>query len=59
MGHVEYAYYTYVALLENINFKNCNFRVLIGIFGGYSKNKSCLKLKKYQARLNQLKAESS
>ena len=30
--HVEYVY---VAWVKNINFKDCNFRVLRGIFGGY------------------------
>ena len=30
--HVEYVY---VAWMENVNFKDCNFRVLRGIFGGY------------------------
>ena len=32
--HVEYVY---VALVENVNFKDCNFRVLRGIFWGESK----------------------
>ena len=30
-GHVEYIY---VAWVENVNFKNCNFRVLRGILEG-------------------------
>ena len=38
--HVEYVY---IAWVKNVNFKDCNFRVLRGIFWGVSK--SCLKLK--------------
>ena len=41
-GHVEYVN---VAWVENVDFKNYNFRVLRGIFWGVFINKSCLKLK--------------
>ena len=43
--HVEYVY---VAWVENVNFKDCNFRVLRGIFWGVSIKQKLLKIEKYQ-----------
>ena len=43
--HVEYAY---VAWVENVNFKDCNFRVLRGIFWGVSIKQKLPKIEKYQ-----------
>ena len=45
--HVEYVY---VAWVENVNFKDCNFRVLRGIFWGVSIKQKLLKIEKYQGR---------
>ena len=42
--------YIYIAWVENVNFKNCNFRVLRGIFLGSIKKQKLLKIEKYQAR---------
>ena len=41
--HVEYVY---VAWVENVNFKDCNFRVLRGIFWGVSIKQKLLKIEK-------------
>ena len=43
--HVEYVY---IAWVENVNFKDCNFRVLRGIFWGVSIKQKLLKIEKYQ-----------
>ena len=45
--HVEYVK---VAWAENVNFKDCNFRVLRGIFLGVSIKQKLLKIEKYQGR---------
>ena len=45
--HVEYVK---VAWLENVNFPDCNFRVLRGIFLGVSIKQKLLKIEKYQGR---------
>jgi len=45
--HVEYVK---VAWAENVNFKDCNFRVLRGIFWGVSIKQKLLKIEKYQGR---------
>ena len=45
--HVEYVY---IAWVENVNFKDCNFRVLRGIFWGVSIKQKLLKIEKYQKR---------
>ena len=45
--HVEYVK---VAWAENVNFPDCNFRVLRGIFWGISIKQKLLKIEKYQGR---------
>ena len=45
--HVEYVK---VAWSENVNFPDCNFRVLRGIFLGVSIKQKLLKIEKYQGR---------
>ena len=45
--HVEYVK---VAWAENVNFPDCNFRVLRGIFWGVSLKQKLLKIEKYQGR---------
>ena len=45
--HVEYVK---VAWSENVNFPDCNFRVLRGIFLGVSIKQKLLKIEKYQVR---------
>ena len=45
--HVEYVK---VAWAENVNFKDCNFRVLRGIFLGVSIKQKLLKIEKYLGR---------
>ena len=44
-AHVEYIY---VAWVENVNFKNCNFRVLRGILEGLLIKQKMFRIKKYQ-----------
>ena len=39
-----------LALVENSDTKNCNLRVLWGIFGGSIQEKSCLKIKNTERR---------
>ena len=39
--------YVKVAWAENVNFKDCNFRVLRGIFWGVSIKQKLLKIEKY------------
>jgi len=45
--HVEYVK---VAWAENVDFHDCNFRVLRGIFWGVSIKQKLLKIEKYQGR---------
>ena len=47
--HVEYIY---IAWVENVNFKNCNFSLLRGIFWGVSIKQKWLKFEKYQDALH-------
>ena len=45
--HVEYIY---IAWVENVNFKNCNFRVLRSILEGFFIKQKLFKIKKYKGR---------
>ena len=46
----EHAEYVKVAWSENVNFPDCNFRVLRGIFWGVSIKQKLLNIEKYQVR---------
>ena len=43
-------FFSKIVILKNRNFKNCNFRVLRGIFWGVSMKQNLLKIKKYHKR---------
>ena len=44
----EHVKYVYVAWVENVDFQDCNFRVLRGIFWGVSIKQKLLKIEKYR-----------
>ena len=47
----EHKEYFYVAWVENVNFKNCNFRVLRSILEGFFIKQKLFKIKKYKRKV--------
>ena len=47
----EHKEYFYVAWVENVNFKNCNFRVLRSILEGFFIKQKLFKIKKYKRQV--------